>query len=95
MTQSFIYEGVDYGEVMCSPQALAAARQAQDNKVIMPEFFHVVEKHIKQQRPEWNIERLFDYAGPRAIMLLLGATEEEAEQYPIISENWRKKLGLI
>jgi len=28
-------------------------------------------------------------------MLLLGATEEEAEQYPIISENWRKKLGLI
>lgn len=94
MTKSFIYENVDYGEVMCSPQAFDAAKSAKENKVLMPEFFHAVEKHIKQQRPEWNIERLFDYAGPRAIMLLLGATEEEAEQYPIISSNWLKKLGL-
>jgi len=92
MTQSFMHEDVDYGEIICSPQALAAMRQAKLNNVNMPEFMSAMETHIKQHRPDWTIERLFDYAGPRAMMLLLGATEEEAEQWPIVSHNVLKRL---
>lgn len=92
MTNAFVYEEINYGEIICSPQALAATRQAKLNNVSIPEFLADMETHIKQHRPEWTIERLFDYAGPRTMVLLLGATEEEAEQWPIVSQNVLKGL---
>lgn len=92
MTNAFVYEEINYGEIICSPQALAAARVAKLNNVLMPDFLAAMEAHIKQHRPEWNIERLMDYAGPRAIMLLLGATEEESKQWPVVSHNVLKRL---
>lgn len=92
LPETFEYNDHDYGTINCSPELWSAAQKAHEFGEQLTPFLLEAEKFIQLRRPKWSLERLLDYAGPRAVVLLLGASEELASQFPEVSNKWMEKI---